>query len=160
MVRMVQQEEKGLAPMYPVWNKRSATAGYTLLELLVVLSIIAVVLTALPILGSTLMPSIRFMDAENQLIADVRELKSKAQMTGIAQTLELNESQDGYRLGNSGEQRDFDGIRFGVEGVIRFFPNGSAAQGQIRLSADRQVVVVDVNGVTGAIIKKDENQED
>ena len=138
--------------MYPARSRREKlSGGYTLLELLVVLAILGLALAAIPVLNSTLLPSVRFMDAENQLLGDLRTLKSRAKTTGTLQALQLSDNGNEYTLGEDNAPKRLEGYTVKLDGDIAFYPNGAASSGQITLSQGNRESRVWVNGITGVI---------
>ena len=138
--------------------------GFTLVEMLVVLGIIAAMLAIVPpMLGNTIDHS-RIKSATRQLAAELKLARSEAINSRKETTLILDTMLRTYQLGDAkrklslpddaslllttaqSEQLDEH------TGAIRFFIDGSSTGGQIKLSLDdRFKYFVDVNWLTGKV---------
>jgi general secretion pathway protein H len=137
--------------------------GFTLLELLVVLTIVAVVLAFVPGFLLRGQPGLD-VDVAARAIADaLRQARSDAVLQNREQLFALDVEERLFRVGG---QRAPVQIPKGVEitfqtarseaisekiGQIRFFPDGSATGGRIGLALDGQGVEVVVDWLTGLV---------
>ena len=160
-----------LASAAPVSRPAIVGAGFTLIEMLIVL-VIASIVTA------TLVPNFAPGIARAQLYSATRDVASalrhtrgQALITGQDALFELNTVQHTYRV--SGRPKAYKlpaEIELGLfttttetldEGVgrIRFFPDGSATGGRVTLIAAKQSRVVDVNWLTGEVRMGEDDSE-
>ena len=142
----------------------SFNGGFTLIEMLVVLGIMAAILAIVPpLLGNTIDHS-RIKSATRQLAAGLKLARIQAINSQKETTLVLDTKHWTYKLGDKkkklnlpkeagmllttaqSEQQDKD------TGTIRFFSDGSSTGGQIKLSlTDQFKYQVDVNWLTGKV---------
>jgi general secretion pathway protein H len=137
--------------------------GFTLLELLIVLTIIAVVLAFVPGFMLRGQPGLD-VDVAARAIADaLRQARSDAVLQNREQLFALDVEERLFRVGG---QRAPVQIPRGIEitfqtarseaisekiGQIRFFPDGSATGGRIGLALDGQGIEVVVDWLTGLV---------
>lgn len=140
-----------------------AARGFTLFELLVVILIIGLVLAAVP--GFLIRDSerVELEAATRALAAGLRESRSEALLSNREQVFALDVETRRFRVaaGQPLRQLDSDTVlrfttaRSGViaptAGTIRFFPDGSATGGRIRLARDGLQAGVQVDWLTGEI---------
>ncbi len=146
----------------PVRYVRPFTAGFTLLELLAVLFIMALVAAfVVPSLGGG--AAIELKSAARTLAAGLRHTRNRALNDNRSAALDLDVAKREFRL--PGEQRArklperIDIVLFTARseqqddqrGAIRFFPDGSSTGGRITLSIDRARYLVNVDWLTGRI---------
>jgi general secretion pathway protein H len=137
--------------------------GFTLLELLVVLTIIAVVLAFVPGFLLRGQPGLD-VDVAARAIADaLRQARSEAVLQNREQLFALDVEQRLFRVeGQRAPVQIAKGIDITFQtarseavsekiGQIRFFPDGSATGGRIGLALDGQVVEVVVDWLTGLV---------
>jgi general secretion pathway protein H len=140
--------------------------GFTLLELLVVLAIIAVVLAVVPGFMLRGQPGLG-VDVTAREIADaLRQARSHAMVQNRDQLFALDVEQHLFRIGgqrapvqmNKEIEVTFQTARSEMVsetiGQIRFFPDGSATGGRIGLRQGGQHVEVVVDWLTGLISVK------
>lgn len=142
---------------------RRRYSGFTLIEIVVVLGIIAVSLTLAPTLFSGALGTVSLKRDARELGSALRHLRSVAIATQAPQALTVDVEARTYAAGDGGgviplananrveivtaesEMRD-DTI-----GSIRFFPDGGATGGQIILEHGSRRIVVDIDWVTGRV---------
>ena len=140
-----------------------AAAGFTLLELLVVLVLMALVYTVgLPMVSSG-MPGTELKGAARQLAAGLRKARSQAvtQKQEAALTVDVEQ----HRFDVTGDKRSYalpakleislftaqsELLRDKV-GSIRFFPDGSSTGGRITVSQADRKYHVNVDWLTGQV---------
>lgn len=142
------------------------TAGFTLLELLVVLAIMGLVMGAIvgyrPRGSSTL--SLR--GAATELAGGLRLARSEAIAHDRASAFELDLSGRRYRVGNTAFRplpRDLSleletvvGERLGASaGAIRFNPDGSSTGGRIAVGDGARRAVINIDWLTGRVSVSD-----
>lgn len=142
--------------------ERSSVAGFTLLELLAVLSIMALVAAVVvPSLGGGAAVEVR--SAARSLASGLRQTRNRALNDNRSAILALDVANREFRL--PGEQRvhrlpeRVHIVLFTARseqlseqgGAIRFFPDGSSTGGRITLSIDSLRYLVNVDWLTGRV---------
>jgi general secretion pathway protein H len=134
--------------------------GFTLVELMVVLAILALLAASLPIALNRLLPARRTVAAADRLMADVRLLQSEAATTGAPARLILTES--GYRL-DAGSRRAATDVALAESTTLHFrareddrelselvvYPNGTASPGRFEIADSGRQAFVEIAMLTG-----------
>ena len=140
----------------------TASRGYTLLELLVVFTVIGLVLASVPVIVATARPGPTARVAAEELAAALRLARGEAIGRYAPATILLDVERRAYRDADGSEHalaEELD-LKFvtarselvGEEaGRIRFFPDGSATGGRITIAEGGQSYVVTVDWLTGAV---------
>lgn len=137
--------------------------GFTLFELLVVILIIGLVLAAVP--GFLIRDSdrVELEAATKSLAAGLREARSEAVLSNREQVFALDVETRRFRIAKGQPLRQLDadlalrfttarsGVLAPATGTIRFFPDGSATGGAIRLARDGLQAAVRVDWLTGEV---------
>ena len=139
------------------------TAGFTLLELLVALAILAFALTLLPPLLSSGRSTTELRQATRSIINGLRETRSKAIAGNRELAFMLDVEERSYRVGAAGAVQPLAGainlelltaqseLSGNGGGSIRFYPDGGSSGGEITLSRDGSAHLVTVDWLTGAV---------
>ena len=149
---------------YDPWQIRGPDRkGFTLVELLVVLAIMMLILTAAPALYSAAVPAVRVREEAGKLAADLRLLRNMAVVSGRRTEAVLDLEEWRYSVSmdtriraladkvSMSFQGPHDTEETGAEAVIRFFPDGSSSGGRIGLSHGKREAHVDVSWLTGRV---------
>ena len=137
--------------------------GFTLVELLVVLAVLALALAVVSPSLTGAIDSVRFKSAQRDLVSALRYARSRAVNSQQATSVEINVKQGTMQV--AGKQRTLsvpDDVVLTLvtaqreqlsayEGAIRFYPDGSSTGGQVRFSQDDQVWSISVDWLTGRI---------
>jgi general secretion pathway protein H len=156
---------RSLAAPHPPAS-REGEGGFTLVELLVVLTIIALAMAAVPAIVAGL-PSIRLRTAADDMIATLRELHQQAIRRGQTTELILDPAARAYRVSTDPTPRhlpeivaelDFAptaAVPAGGKRSIRFFADGSASGGTVLLKNGERLAAINVDWLTGRV-RRDE----
>lgn len=141
---------------------RRSAEGFTLIELLVVLTLIGLLLVAMPSFIGAGRAGIEARAAARALADDLRAMRSTAMLTHRPAQISLFpragryvlEPGDIIRQLPSGLVLEFAGARrmtYGERADIRFFPDGSSTGGEVRLSNGKAVYRVAAHWLTGRV---------
>jgi general secretion pathway protein H len=144
-------------------NDRPTSCGFTLVELLVALSIVTLLAAMLtPMLLPS--PGRTLNQAAGDLIVTLREARRQAQSTQARQQVVVDTEANRYGIASTGRWRDLpEGgtaelttarsllSNDRTRGAIEFFPDGSSTGGRILLGLDGHAAQVDIAWLTGRI---------
>ncbi|MBS7457779.1 type II secretion system protein XpsH [Coralloluteibacterium stylophorae] len=136
--------------------------GFTLLEIVVVIALVAVITTTLAVSLTGGLDGMRVRTAVKEVAAQLRFARARAIVSGQAQDFVVDPQARRWQgaEGRSGELPDgFDIVATGArevqptEGVaaIRFFPDGSATGGRIELVRGEARWRIDIAWLTGEV---------
>jgi general secretion pathway protein H len=136
--------------------------GFTLLEMLAVLLLIALAAGAISVSVSKGLSSARVRAASAELAAALRATRAQAIVKGEDQTFDLDIRTASYRAAGGHEVKLPRGMRLSITsaredqpdghtGRIRFFPDGSSTGGHIVLQRGARRWQVNVAWLTGAV---------
>lgn len=140
-----------------------AAAGFTLLELLVVLAVIGVILAAIPGFMLRGSPSTDVEAAARVIADDLRRARSRAVLENRDQVVTVDVENNRIRPADGAPLRQVDrAISLGLTsavaelaarniGNIRFHPDGSSTGGQIRLQQDGFAAEITIDWLTGDV---------
>ena len=141
---------------------RSRTHGFTLLEVLVVLALIAfaTTLAAMALTGG--MDGMRLRSSSKEIAAQLRYARAQAIVTGVPQRFAIDPA--GHRWQGANQRHGtipeslrvrFSGAREAGtragEGGILFFADGASTGGRIQLQVKRAAWRIDVGWLTGEV---------
>ena len=141
----------------------SRSRGFTLLELIVVLAIVALVVALVPGLMLRSQPGLDVEVAARALADGLRQTRSQAMVSNREEVFSLDVEQRLFRAGRSQPLKQLDRtlelhlytaqaeLMDARSGRIRFFPDGSSTGGAIGLSLDEQQSRVSVDWLTGHV---------
>lgn len=137
-------------------------AGFTLVELLVVLAVLALVLTLLPPLLEGNQARAELTAAAREVAAALRETRGLALRDGRVESFAVDGRAGTFRAGASGRLHHLPaGLRLSLDppaggaaaaqGVIRFFADGSSTGGGLALTQGGRRSHVAVDWLTGRV---------
>jgi general secretion pathway protein H len=158
----------GTRPWIPAFAgmTKGEQLGFTLVELLVVLTIIALAMAAVPALLTGL-PSIRLRTAADGMVATLRELHQQAIRRAETTELVLDPAARAYRMSTDATPRRLPEIvtelvfkpaaalPFRANTRIRFFADGSASGGTVLLKNGKRLAAINVDWLTGRVRRDD-----
>lgn len=137
--------------------------GFTLMEMLLVISIIGIVLAVAPPLLSAAMPGVQLKSSTRSMVAALRRTRSIAIASGKSAILEMNlETLQAKVTGDNNVIQIPEAIEVSMvtadqevtddkHGQIRFFPDGTSTGGRVTLRNGDNGYAVDVDWLTGRI---------
>ncbi|MEW8222704.1 MAG: GspH/FimT family protein [Candidatus Thiodiazotropha taylori] len=136
--------------------------GFTLIELILVLVLMAMMFTLTPPLMHKAFPALKLKAAARDLVQEIRFVQQSAIISGSESKISFQLQTDQYQsdLVNQGEVRQLpDGISFIAETsasreqilVLHFYPDGSSSGGLIRLGNKSRGFVITVDWLTSRV---------
>lgn len=145
--------------------------GFTLLELLIVITLITLVLSLSTVFFASTLPSSRFKAAAREVAATMRHARILAQTSGKREVFSLDLDARRYGIEGRGEKDIPTGVEVRVldaageevsEGTFRlaFTATGGPGGGVIILLHEEREIKIEVDPVIGAVIIRQENGRD
>lgn len=144
-------------------TKDRRQAGFTLLELLLVLTIIGLTLTVVPPMLSNAMPTLTLRGAAQDLALAFNQARGRAITRNQTQEVRLLPRQGAYVAGAGPDPQELPkSIRLSVEQAVpldqvtgeqavRFYPDGSSSGGLIGLSNQHRGYQLRIDWLTGRV---------
>jgi general secretion pathway protein H len=147
---------------------KSQSRGFTLIELMLVMVLMAMMFTLTPPLMHKAFPALKLKAAARDLVQEIRYVQQSAILTGSESKISFQLHSDHYQsdLVNQGEVRQLpEGITFDAENidhtrqnlVLHFYPDGSSSGGYVRLSNETRGFVISVDWLTSRVQILDSN---
>lgn len=140
-------------------------AGFTLLELIIVIFLITLMLGLSGVFFANTLPAGRFNAAIREIASTIRQARHLAQINGEKQVLTIDIDSRRYRIEGRSEKNLPAGIAIRitdpyageiVNGKYRmvFYPAGSADGGTVVISNNSKTARINIDPVAGAVIIK------
>ncbi|MDX8390192.1 MAG: GspH/FimT family protein [Mariprofundaceae bacterium] len=142
-------------------NKRSA--GFTLLEVLVVLVIIGFAYTLVPPMFSSGLSGVEMKAAARKVAAGLRLAKTRSVLERKSIALSLDVEANNFNIGDDPRNYQLpetielkleaaESERVGsTKGAIRFYPDSTSTGGRVTLSLEDMIYMIDVDWLTGKV---------
>ena len=140
-------------------------SGFTLLELIVVLTISGILLALTPPLFSSIMPEYRAAGASKKLTSYLLRARHEAIVEGKIISVSISSAGYGRQGSNKIQQWPTQVILKHLsevwveenreEIILKFFPDGSSSGARIRLASGTRSVSVLVNWLTGQVVSNE-----
>ncbi|MGI9333754.1 MAG: GspH/FimT family pseudopilin [Gammaproteobacteria bacterium] len=149
------------------WRTTRASGGFTLLELMVVLAILAMT-AAFVVPAITSGSSTELTAGARSLVSALRHAREQAITSGRSNAVTIDVDRRAFTSGPGNRTRNFgDKVKVSLftarserlgegQGAIRFFPDGSSTGGRVTLTLQKLEVAVDVDWLTGRVRLYDE----
>ncbi len=137
-------------------------AGFTLIEIMLVLVIIGMIYSLAPPLFHKAFPALKLKAVTRDLLQEIRYVQQSAITTGQPTAMRIELSEDRYASDqiNAGALRQLpEGFHFArqpgssLEQILdlRFYPDGSASGGEIRIEAGSRSYTIRVDWLTSQV---------
>ena len=147
---------------HPESRRATRANGFTLLEMLAVIVLVAIIATAVAISVSRGLHSARLGAASSELAAALRATRAQAIVRAKVQNFDVDTRERSYRDVRNKDIALPQGLRLSITsakeyrpndhtGRIRFFPDGSSTGGRITLQSGRRQWHVNVSWLTGEV---------
>ncbi|MEJ2618959.1 MAG: GspH/FimT family protein [Candidatus Thiodiazotropha sp.] len=154
-------------------RKMLKNRGFTLIELMLVMVLMAMMFSLTPPLMHKAFPALKLKAAARDLVQEIRYVQQSAILTGSESKISFQLHSDQYQsdLLNQGEVRQLpEGISFDAENidhtqqilVLHFYPDGSSSGGFVRLGNETRGFVITVDWLTSRVqmLNSDDFNED
>ena len=145
--------------------RRSAASGYTLLELLVVLAVAGFIMAGVASYSTQSMPGTKLKSAAQRLADALRTAQATAVTDGTPVTVAISSSSGTYLVEPGGDATTLPSgtsLSFTPDSFlptklpgVRFFPDGSAAGGEIVFTAGGRSFHITVDWLTSRVTLND-----
>lgn len=140
----------------------SSDAGFTLIELVVVLAILGLALALVTVKGAPVSPVTHARAAARELAAALRAVRAEALMSNQSEWFTIDVARRLYRSGQQAPQSLPSDLSFGLltsddeviadsVGRLRFDPDGGASGGRITITGGGRVWWVGVDWLSGRV---------
>lgn len=141
-------------------------AGYTLVELLVVLAIMGLLLAAAPALINAARPGVEAKTAAHMLANDLRYARARAIANNAETWIVMDTTSHAYAIEPQGEIKQLPrdatlqlrgsrGEEAGTHAVLRFYPDGSSSGGSVGIGSHGRQHWITAHWLTGRITTDD-----
>ena len=147
-----------------IWRSETnrGEAGFTLIEMIVVIAIMSLALVLIGVRGAPVSPTTHARAAAEEIAGTLRRARSEALVQNAEVPFTLSLSPAAFAVGKGARQTlpadvrlalftHQDEVVSGAEGRIRFFPDGSSSGGRISLSGGERVWWVRIDWLSGRV---------
>ena len=133
-------------------------SGFTLLELLVVLAVMALIAAAWPVTSSHVFAAQHLRNETQLLVGALRAAQMQARATGKSEVLQISSQGESYRIGPDSHELP-SGMHLQLRAqsgdqmptALEVFPDGSSTGAILDLTLHERVSVVEVRQMTGQL---------
>jgi general secretion pathway protein H len=144
---------------------RKKNAGFTLLELIIVLFLITLIIGLSAVMFASFLPSSRFDSTVRNISATMKYARSLAHMSGEFQTVTIDLDAKTYGIEGKGSKDIPPGVNIKIidpfagevdEGKYRFvlYPGGGVEGGTVALWTAKKSVRIELDPIAGSLIIK------
>lgn len=137
--------------------------GFTLLELIIVMFIVALLMSLAAVFFVNTLPSSKFSAAAREIATTIRHARALAQIRGEKQTLTIDMNAGRYSIGNGGEKALPEGVHIKVQDPIEgeittgtyqidFPPTGGIQGGTIILWNEKKTATITIDPISGPVV--------
>jgi general secretion pathway protein H len=132
-----------------------AAAGFTLIEMIIVLAVLGLVAGIVISRGPSHSATVDMRSAATRLLQGMRATRAKAIASAQAQLFTVQSAQHSYRVGNEAPQMLPRLVTLGLDVAgkpargIAFLPDGSSSGGTVTLQSAGRKMAVTVNWLSG-----------
>jgi general secretion pathway protein H len=143
-------------------DRNGLQAGFTLIEMIVVIAILSLALVLIGVRGTPVSPATHARAAAEEVAGSLRRARAEALMRNAEIPFTLYLAPGAYTAGTGAPQPLPGDVRLalftqqdetasGTQGRIRFFPDGSSSGGRISLAGGGRVWWVGVDWLSGRV---------
>lgn len=141
---------------------RAIQAGFTLIELIVVLAIVAIAAAMVVVRGAPISPSSQARLAANEVAGALQSARSEALVTNRSVAFTLDTATRRYRWGQQAEHALSGDLQLALltgreqlvsksAGFVRFDPDGGSSGGRVTIAGGDRVWMVGIDWLTGRV---------
>ncbi|MEM7569579.1 MAG: prepilin-type N-terminal cleavage/methylation domain-containing protein [Pseudomonadota bacterium] len=143
-------------------GRANAQSGVTLLEMLVVVTILGLVTAALPLRNFTSLDTVELKTLAIDMATQLRQTRMKAALNNRPEDLVFDLDKGVYGEGNVipddiaiSFETSLETLRDDQAGSVRFMPDGSSNGGRIQLERRSRLMTVTIHWLTGQVSVRD-----
>lgn len=150
---------------------RSSQAGFTLIEIIVVMVVVGLMVAVIPPRLNGTLEKMKGKAAMRETISALRQTRNLAISSGKTARLVINIANNTLKIDDQTAKTLSKTIRLGLltarseqlseqAGAVRFYPDGSSTGGRIKFAAGKQNYFVEINWLTGKVALIDQIDPD
>ena len=161
---------KGKTPTSPCSPQKRDTGGFSLIELLITLTLLVADVSLVPVYLSKGVSTAELKSSVRQIVSGLKFVRSEAVSKSKEQVFLLDVQKREFTTHPGGKARELPkGLDLRLktaqseqisedQGGIRFFPDGSSTGGEISVSSDARAFSIAVNWISGKVEVSDRGQ--
>ena len=163
------RRSEGRSPLPRVRTRASRERGFSLIEVVAVIALIAIAIGVVTISFSKIFNAAKVQAASRDLIAALRYTRGQAIVKGKEATFDLDLANNSYHAPGRAAVQLPKTMRLNLytatqeqtsetSGAIRFYPDGASTGGHISVLMDRTEWRINVDWLTGGITREELHQ--